>query len=158
MVYLLWCTVYLLCPYLFAVDIAQLVEHLRLQPQVQPQVQAEVQPQVQAEVQTQVRVWVRVRVRVRIQVHAYVQVQVPVHCACALCLCIVHVHCACALCMCIVACALCLQEDVAREVRGQAEIELAVVQREGAADREEIGAAQRVSLQLGQQRRERRLQ
>ena len=42
-----------------------------------------------------------------------------------------------------------LEEDVPREVRGQAEVELPVVQREGAADREEVRAAQRVPLQLG---------
>ena len=51
-----------------------------------------------------------------------------------------------------------LEEDVPREVRGQPEVELPVVQREGAADREEVGAAQRVPLQLGQQRGERGLQ
>jgi len=41
------------------------------------------------------------------------------------------------------------KEDVPREVRGQPQVELPVVQREGAADREEVRAAQRMPLQLG---------
>ena len=50
------------------------------------------------------------------------------------------------------------KEDVPREVRGQPQVELPVVQREGAADREEVRAAQRMPLQLGKQCRQRRLQ
>ena len=51
-----------------------------------------------------------------------------------------------------------LEEDVPREVRGQPQVELSVVQREGAADREQVGSPQRILLQLGQQCRQRRLQ
>lgn len=51
-----------------------------------------------------------------------------------------------------------LQEDVPRQVRDEPQVELAVVQREDAADGDEVGAAQRVPLQLGHERRERRLE
>ena len=50
-----------------------------------------------------------------------------------------------------------LEEDVPREVRGQPQVELPVMQREGAPDREQVCTPQRMPLQLGQQGRERRL-